>query len=188
MRRCRIVESCTVSLVGMDPGKYCSGRISAVPGLLSYCGCDVPVQCSGFIMHHACCLLYPFVCHQQKGASAGEVVCLSASHLPADSGRNPVCRICRSELSSDRLIGRRVSSVFAVCLLHGKSHQVRCPERERRCPSPTIKGAGAVFRPYENERIFAQAFLVPYMTLRPLSVLARCYQAFGRVKKINKSI
>lgn len=85
---------------------YCSGRISAVPGLLSYCGCDVPVQCSGFIMHHACCLLYPFVCHQQKGAPAGEVVCLSAIHLSTDSGRNPVCRICRSELSSDRLIGR----------------------------------------------------------------------------------
>ena len=47
-------------------------------------------------------------------------------------------------------MGIRVLSVFAVCLLHGKSHQVRCPERERRCPSPTIEGAGATIRSHEN--------------------------------------
>lgn len=62
------------------------------------------------------------------------------------------------------------------------------PRTGEKVPLPNNKGAGAVFRPYENERIFAQVFLVPNMTLRPLSVLARCYQAFGRVKKINKSI
>lgn len=183
MRRCRIVESCTVSLVGMDPGKYRSGRISVVPGLLSYCGCDVPVQCSGFIMHHACCLLYPFVCHQQKGAPAGEVVCLSAIHLPADSGRNPVCRICRSELSSDRLIGHTGIIRFRRMPAARKIPSSSLPRMGRRCPSPTIKGAGAVFRPYEDERIFAQVFLVPNMTLRPLSVLARCYRLLGGYKK-----
>lgn len=182
MRRCRIVESCTVSLVGMDPGKYCSGRISAVPGLLSYCGCDVPVQCSGFIMHHACCLLYPFVCHQQKGAPAGEVVCLSAIHLPADSGRNPVCRICRSELSSDRLIGHTGIIRFRRMPAAREIPSGSLPRTGEKVP-PNSKRRGTVFRPYENERIFAQTFLVPNMTLRPLSVLARCYQAFGRVKK-----
>ena len=143
MRRCRIVESCTVSLVGMDPGKYCSGRISAVPGLLSYCGCDVPVQCSGFIMHHACCLLYPFVCHQQKGAPAGEVVCLSAIHLPADSGRNPVCRICRSELSSDRLIGHTGIIRFRRMPAAWEIPSSSLPRTGEKVPLPDNKRCGS---------------------------------------------
>lgn len=143
VRRCRIVESCTVSLVGMDPGKYCSGRISAVPGLLSYCGCDVPVQCSGFIMHHACCLLYPFVCHQQKGAPAGEVVCLSAIHLPADSGRNPVCRICRSELSSDRLIGHTGIIRFRRMPAAWEIPSSSLPRTGEKVPLPNNKRCGS---------------------------------------------
>lgn len=47
----------------------------------------------------------------------------------------------------------------------------------------TIESAGVVFRPYENGggRVFAQTFGAN-MTLRPLRVHSRCYQAFGSVE------
>ena len=137
--RCAPLSDCRI-LHGIP---YCSGRISAVPGLLSYCGCDVPVQCSGFIMHHACCLLYPFVCHQQKGAPAGEVVCLSAIHLPADSGRNPVCRICRSELSSDRLIGHTGFIRFRRVPAASEIPSSSLPRTGEKVPLPDNKRCGS---------------------------------------------